>query len=135
MRRALHISFAANVVLLAVRVGIAVVSGSLSLMVATLDAVLDVVSSFIVWFTTRQVRRQARRWLRCLVHCQQGVQAGASSACSRLDMPCPAARRAMQAKRRNKYLFPVGKERMEPLGIIVFRCRGPWSTNCVSAAG
>lgn len=45
MRRALHVSFAANCVLLVVRVAIALISGSLSLVVATLDAVLDVVSS------------------------------------------------------------------------------------------
>lgn len=45
MRRALNASFASNVALLAVRVAIAAVSGSLSLAVATLDAVLDVVSS------------------------------------------------------------------------------------------
>lgn len=38
--RALHLSFAANCLLLVVRVGIAVISGSLSLVVATLDAVL-----------------------------------------------------------------------------------------------
>lgn len=43
--RALNLSFAANCVLLAVRVGIAVVSGSLSLYTATIDAVLDVISS------------------------------------------------------------------------------------------
>lgn len=45
MRRALNASFASNVVLLAVRVAIAAISGSLSLAVATLDAILDVISS------------------------------------------------------------------------------------------
>ncbi len=44
-QKALNLSFAANVVLLAVRLGIALVSGSLSLLIATLDAVLDVISS------------------------------------------------------------------------------------------
>jgi hypothetical protein len=45
VRRALNLSFASNLVLLVVRVAIAAISGSLSLVVATLDAVLDVVSS------------------------------------------------------------------------------------------
>lgn len=45
MRWALNLSFAANCLLLAVRVGIALLAGSLSLIVATLDAVLDAVSS------------------------------------------------------------------------------------------
>lgn len=49
VRLAMNASFAANCLLLLVRVAIAVVSGSLSLVVATLDAVLDVVSSGALW--------------------------------------------------------------------------------------
>lgn len=78
VRRALNLSFAANCILLAVRTAIAVVAGSLSLAVATLDAVLDVISSACLYYTT------------------------------------------FAASRRDKYAYPVGKERMEPLGIIVF---------------
>lgn len=45
-------------VLLAVRVAIAAVSGSLSIIVTTLDAVLDVISGFIIWSTS--VAKRAR---------------------------------------------------------------------------
>lgn len=45
MSRALNLSFGCNCMLLAVRLGIAVISGSLSLLIATMDAVLDVISS------------------------------------------------------------------------------------------
>ncbi len=45
MRRALNLSFASNCVLLLVRLVLAFISGSLSMVVATLDAVLDVLSS------------------------------------------------------------------------------------------
>lgn len=77
-RNALNLSFASNVVLLAIRIAIAVISGSLSLIVATMDAVLDVLSSaFMFW----------------------------------------AAREARQI---NKYKYPVGKHRLEPLGVVVF---------------
>ena len=45
-----------------VRVGIAAVSGSLSIIVTTLDAVLDVISGFIIWSTSlaRQRRNKYR---------------------------------------------------------------------------
>ena len=44
--------------LLLVRVSIAAVSGSLSIIVTTLDAVLDVISGFIIWSTS--LARQRR---------------------------------------------------------------------------
>ena len=49
-------------VLLMVRVSIAAVSGSLSIIVTTLDAVLDVISGFIIWSTSlaRQRRNKYR---------------------------------------------------------------------------
>ena len=43
-------------VLLVVRVGIAAISGSLSIIVTTLDAVFDVISGFIIWFTAMAVK-------------------------------------------------------------------------------
>ena len=48
--------------LLMVRVSIAAVSGSLSIIVTTLDAVLDVISGFIIWSTSlaRQRRNKYR---------------------------------------------------------------------------
>ena len=45
-------------VLLLVRVSIAAVSGSLSIIVTTLDAVLDVISGFIIWSTSLARRRK-----------------------------------------------------------------------------
>eukprot|EP00887_Chlorella_sp_A99_P004344 scaffold15.g4344.t1 len=91
VRRAMNASFASNCVLLAVRLGIAFISGSLSLLVATLDAVLDVVSSAIMYYTSWQAKRENK----------------------------------YKASRRGALgvwvvWYPVGKERMEPLGIIVF---------------
>lgn len=45
-------------VLLLVRVSIAAVSGSLSIIVTTLDAVLDVISGSIIWSTSLARRRK-----------------------------------------------------------------------------
>jgi hypothetical protein len=45
-------------VLLAVRVAIASVSGSLSIIVTTLDAVLDVISGVIIWSTSAAKRQR-----------------------------------------------------------------------------
>ncbi|KAI3651437.1 hypothetical protein MP228_003708 [Amoeboaphelidium protococcarum] len=53
-RRALFLSFAANIVLLGVRVAVAVLSGSLSLIVALMDAVLDVLSSSFMFWAAKQ---------------------------------------------------------------------------------
>lgn len=77
-QRALNLSFLSNVILLAIRVAIAVIAGSLSLIVATMDAVLDVLSSAMIYYAV---------W---------------------------------HSKRPNKYKYPVGKHRMESLGIVVF---------------
>lgn len=76
--RALQLSFASNVVLLGIRIAIAIISGSLSLIVATMDAVLDVLSSAIMFWAARE------------------------------------------AHRTNKYKYPVGKRRLEPLGVVIF---------------
>jgi divalent metal cation (Fe/Co/Zn/Cd) transporter len=77
-QRALKLSFASNVLLLGIRVGIAVIAASLSLIVATIDAFLDVLSSCIMFYC------------------------------------------AWAAKRVDRYRYPVGRHRLEPLGIIVF---------------
>ena len=45
-------------VLLLVRVSIAAICGSLSIIVTTLDAVLDVISGFIIWSTSIAKRRK-----------------------------------------------------------------------------
>ncbi|KAL6759193.1 cation efflux protein [Haematococcus lacustris] len=57
-QRALNLSFASNIALLAIRVGVAVISGSLSLLVTTLDAVLDVISGAIIWGTDRSSKQK-----------------------------------------------------------------------------
>lgn len=132
MRRALAASFAANCVLLVVRAALAILSASLSLVIATLDAVLDVVSSVMLYWSTAQAKQRNKcepwgagegqaagggrqpaccAWGGCRVvsprsRCEATVTAqGAGCLC-----PSPLAADA----------YPVGKERMEPLGIIVF---------------
>jgi divalent metal cation (Fe/Co/Zn/Cd) transporter len=77
-RRILNYSLISNVILLAVRVAIAVIAGSLSLIIATIDAVLDVVSSLMMYYC------------------------------------------AWEARRVDQHRYPVGKHRMEPLGVVVF---------------
>jgi Co/Zn/Cd efflux system component len=77
-RRALNLSFASNVILLGVRMSIAIVSGSLSLIIATVDAVLDVLSSAMMYYASHA------------------------------------------AKRKEKYKYPVGRHRLEPLGVVIF---------------
>ncbi len=73
--------------LLVVRVLVAAVSGSLSIIVTVLDAFLDVLSGGFLWLSSHYSRRKA-----------------------------PG----------QKYLYPVGRARMEPLGIIVFAVSGNW---------
>lgn len=78
-QRALNLSFASNVVLLAVRGAIVALTGSLSLMIAFIDAVLDVLSSCLMYWASWESRRPG-----------------------------------------SKYEYPVGKERLEPLGVVAF---------------
>lgn len=58
MQRALAVSFAANCVLLVVRTALALLSGSLSLVVATLDAVLDVLSSILLFWSAHEAQQR-----------------------------------------------------------------------------
>lgn len=58
MRRAIVLSFAANCLLLVVRAALALLSGSLSLVIATLDAVLDVLSSIMLYWSTHQAKQR-----------------------------------------------------------------------------
>ena len=58
VRRALVLSFAANCVLLVVRTALALLSGSLSLVIATLDAVLDVLSSIMLYWSAHQAKQR-----------------------------------------------------------------------------
>lgn len=60
VRRAINLSFAANVFLFCVKVFAAVYSGSLSVIVSTIDSSLDLLSNFMVWATSRAVARRDR---------------------------------------------------------------------------
>lgn len=80
-QRALNLSFVSNVVLLGVRVAMAAIAGSLSLIIAMIDAILDVLSSCLMYFAAWEAK-----------------------------------------KTDNRYRYPVGKGRLEPLGVIVFSC-------------
>ena len=73
-----NISFAANVLLLVIKVIAAVWSGSLSVIASTIDSFLDLFSGSIIFATN------------CL------------------------------AKRRDVLKFPVGRTRLEPLGVLIF---------------
>ena len=77
-RRALNVSFGFNILLLGVRLALAIISGSLSMIIGTVDGVLDVLNSAMLYYATHAARRS------------------------------------------NKYKYPVGRHRLEPLGVVVF---------------
>lgn len=54
----MRLSFWANVALLGLKIFIAAMSGSLSIVVSALDSVLDVVSGFILYLTTAAMQRK-----------------------------------------------------------------------------
>lgn len=57
-RWAMRLSFWANVLLLVLKVFISVHSGSLSIIVSTLDSVLDIISGLILYLTSAAMRRR-----------------------------------------------------------------------------
>ncbi|KAI8377802.1 cation efflux family-domain-containing protein [Radiomyces spectabilis] len=75
---AINLSFFANVMLFATKVGLAFFSGSMAILASAFESFLDIVSNAIIFFTIRIIRH------------------------------------------KDYYTYPVGKSRMEPLGIIVF---------------
>ncbi|KAJ9519264.1 hypothetical protein QJQ45_017929 [Haematococcus lacustris] len=93
-QRALNLSFASNIALLAIRVGVAVISGSLSLLVTTLDAVLDV------------------------IRCDLGQNTSKVTLYQKIGAIIWGTDRS--SKQKNKYKYPIGKARMAPLGVVVF---------------
>lgn len=76
--RAISISFASNVVLFGAKLVAAVLTGSMVVLVSTLDSALDLLSGGILFVT------------------------------------------ALVAKKPNPISYPLGKAKMEPLGIVVF---------------
>jgi cation diffusion facilitator family transporter len=78
---AIYVNFAVNVVLLAGKVVVAVLTNSLSVLASLVDSVLDFLSTLIIWLSTRLVDQ--RDW-------------------------------------RTKIDYPVGRSRLEPIGVLVF---------------
>ena len=77
---AIYVNFAANTVLLALKIVVLLMTSSLSVLASLVDAALDFLSTFIVWATTSLI--------------------------SRAD--------------GDKENYPIGRRRLEPLGVLVF---------------
>jgi len=75
---AIYINLVANIILLASKVAVIVLTSSLSVLASLVDAALDFLSTAIVWTTTFLIARQDR------------------------------------------YAYPVGRRRLEPVGVLVF---------------
>lgn len=75
---AIYINLAANTILLAGKIVVALLTNSLSVLASLVDAGLDFLSTAIIWVTTRLIARQ------------------------------------------DQYAYPIGRRRLEPLGVVVF---------------
>lgn len=75
---AIYINLAANMILLAGKIAVIVLTSSLSVLASLVDAALDFLSTAIVWTTTKLISRN------------------------------------------DQYSYPVGRRRLEPLGVLVF---------------
>lgn len=75
---AIYINLAANIVLLAAKIAVIVLTSSLSVLASLVDAALDFLSTAIVWTTTKLISRQ------------------------------------------DQYAYPIGRRRLEPVGVLVF---------------
>lgn len=78
VRLALYVNLTANTALLILKIIVAVMTSSLSVVASLVDAALDFLSTAIVWFTSWMIARQDR------------------------------------------YAYPVGRRRLEPIGVLVF---------------
>ncbi|KAJ4338728.1 hypothetical protein N0V95_007971 [Ascochyta clinopodiicola] len=78
VKLALYVNLAANTALLIMKIAVAVMTSSLSVVASLVDAALDFLSTAIVWFTSWMIARQDR------------------------------------------YAYPVGRRRLEPIGVLVF---------------
>lgn len=78
---AIYVNFVINVVLLAGKIFVAVLTNSLSVIASLVDSILDFLSTVIIWISTRLVGQ--RDW-------------------------------------QTKHLYPVGRNRLEPIGVLVF---------------
>ncbi|KIX95899.1 uncharacterized protein Z520_08154 [Fonsecaea multimorphosa CBS 102226] len=75
---AIYINLAANIILLAGKIVVIVLTSSLSVLASLVDAALDFLSTAIVWTTTKLISRQ------------------------------------------DQYAYPIGRRRLEPVGVLVF---------------
>lgn len=75
---AIYVNLAANIILLAGKIAVIVLTDSLSVLASLVDAVLDFLSTAIVWVTTYLIQRQ------------------------------------------DQYAYPIGRRRLEPVGVLVF---------------
>ena len=75
---AIYVNMAANLVLLAGKIAVIVLTSSLSVLASLVDAALDFLSTAIVWTTTKLISRQ------------------------------------------DQYAYPIGRRRLEPVGVLVF---------------
>ncbi|KIW96637.1 uncharacterized protein Z519_02028 [Cladophialophora bantiana CBS 173.52] len=75
---AIYINLAANIILLAGKIAVIVLTSSLSVLASLVDAALDFLSTAIVWTTTKLISRQ------------------------------------------DQYAYPIGRRRLEPVGVLVF---------------
>ncbi|OAP62425.1 hypothetical protein AYL99_04628 [Fonsecaea erecta] len=75
---AIYINLAANIILLAGKIVVTVLTSSLSVLASLVDAALDFLSTAIVWTTTKLISRQ------------------------------------------DQYAYPIGRRRLEPVGVLVF---------------
>jgi hypothetical protein len=78
VRVAIYINFAANAILLVLKIIVTVLTSSVSVLAALVDSVLDFLSTVIVWTTTKLIST------------------------------------------RDDYQYPVGRTRLEPIGVLVF---------------
>ncbi|BGP47288.1 hypothetical protein JCM10450v2_003140 [Rhodotorula kratochvilovae] len=81
VRWAINVNTLVNIVLLGAKIGVVLLSHSMSLIASTVDSAMDFLSTLIIFGTTRYIEH--RTW-------------------------------------QSRYIYPTGKQRMEPLGILVF---------------
>ncbi len=78
VKLALYVNLSANTVLLIMKIVVAIMTSSLSVLASLVDAALDFLSTAIVWLTSWMISRQDR------------------------------------------YAYPIGRRRLEPIGVLIF---------------
>lgn len=82
---AIYLNFAANAILLVLKIIVTIMTSSLSVLASLVDAALDFLSTFIVWTTSRLI----------------------------------------SSSKSDTENYPVGRQRLEPLGVLVFSGKSP----------